>query len=76
MRTETTVAEKILWEVLRKDACDSYRFVRQHPNLPEVQVNDRLRQKTLEERGLHVLRLTNQEVLTKSAIELRQIVFE
>jgi very-short-patch-repair endonuclease len=98
LRTEATVAEKVLWEVLRKDACGGYRFLRQHPiapyvvdfycaalklvvevdgsihDLPEVQVNDQLRQRALEERGLHLLRLTNQEVLTKSAAELRQIV--
>jgi very-short-patch-repair endonuclease len=100
LRTEATVAEKILWEALRKDTCGGYRFLRQHPiapyvvdfycaalklvievdgtihDLPEVQANDQLRQKALEERGLHLLRLTNQEVLTKSTSELRQIVLQ
>ena len=85
LRNEATVAEKILWEALRKDACGGYRFLRQHPippyvvdfycaalklvievdgsihDLPEVQANDQLRQNTLEERGLHLLRITNQE---------------
>ena len=98
LRTEATVAEKILWEVLRKDACGGYRFLRQHPiapyvvdfycatlklvvevdgsihDLPEVQANDQLRQKALEERGLRLLHLTNQEVLMKSAAELCQII--
>ena len=36
LRTEATVAEKILWEALRKDACGGYRFLRQHPIPPYV----------------------------------------
>ena len=43
-------------------------------DLPEVQQQDRHRQQLLEEQGLCVLRMTNDDVLAKNSDQLRQSI--
>jgi 5-methyltetrahydrofolate--homocysteine methyltransferase len=43
-------------------------------DIPEVRQQDQFRQKLLEERGLRVLRLTNEEVMARTPEQLRQTI--
>jgi very-short-patch-repair endonuclease len=95
-RKNTTTAEDVLWEYLRKKQLE-VKFLRQHiignyivdfvsrkkgliievdggyHSEPRQQENDQLREQDLERMGYHIIRFTNEEILSDIENVIEQI---